>query len=257
MLRDVEPAVREVEADQADQFLAQRALLGDRKRPVEDERRRLALLVLHDAAQQVGQEAAQLGEQQVDALGATARLELVEQCVVERRAERGGLGFADLAHHGQHLGERGQQRLEVLVLAGLAPGHLAGRGGVRARLDEGGGQCAFMHPGAAHLAQVGGAPRIEVVGALFRPPQQLGHVGRRDHAVGDDAQGGELVGAVLAGALGHHGRAIPVQDRTGAMDGAQPGEAAFQLGIGIVGDHDASLGLTFVRPPTVSRPFSQ
>ncbi len=41
------------------------------------------------------------------------------------------------------------------------------------------------------------------------------------------------------------------------MDGAQPGEAPFQLGIGVVGDHGASLGLTFVRPAMVSRPFSQ
>ena len=101
-----------------------------------------------------------------------------------------------------------------------------------------------MHPRAAHLAQVGGAPRIEAARALLRPRQQIRHVGRRDHAVRDDAQRGELIGAVFAGAFGHHRRAIPVQDRAGAIDGAQPGKAAFQLGIGIVGDHV----LTFVRP---------
>ena len=175
----------------------------------------------------------------------------------ERGAERGGLGLADAAHHGQHLAERRQQRLEVGVLLGLAPDHLAGRAGAGARLDQVGRQRAFVDPEPPHLAQVGGAPAIESLGPLLRPRQQLGHVGGRDHAVGDHAQGRELVGAVLAGARRHHGRAVPVQDRAGAIDGAQPREAAFELGIGIVGDHGASLGLTLVRPATVSRPFSQ
>ena len=226
MRRDVEPAVGEIEADQADQLLAQLALL---RRP-ETGRRAASgsgsrLWRSMTRPQQVGQEAAQLGEQRVDALGAAARLELVEQRVVERRAERRRLGLADPAHDGQHLGKRRQQRLEVVVLPGLAPGHLAGRGGARARLDELGRQRAFMHPRAAHLAQVGGAPGIEAARALLRPRQQIGHVGRRDHAVRDDAQRGELVGAVFAGAFGHHGRAIPVQDRAGAIDGAQPAQS--------------------------------
>ena len=214
-------------------------------------------LPFHDAAQQVGQEGAQLAEQRVDARRAAARLELVEQRVVERGAERGGLGLADAAHHGQHLAERRQQRLEVGVLLGLAPDHLAGRAGAGARLDQVGRQRAFVDPEPAHLAQVGGAPAIQSLGPLLRPRQQLGHVGGRDHAVGDHAQGRELIGAVLAGARRHHGRAVPVQDRAGAVDGAQPREAALELGIGIVGDHGASLGLTLVRPATVSRPFSQ
>ena len=253
MRRDVEPAVREVEADEADQLLAQLALLVDGKRPVERERRRLALLALQHASQQVGQEGAQLGEQHVDAGRTAARLELVEQRVIERGAECCRLGLADPAHDGQHLGKRRQQRLEVGILPGLAPHHLAGRRGTRARFHEVGRQGAFMHPGAPHLAQVRGAPRIELGGALLGPPQQLRHVGRRDHAVGDDAQSRKLVGAVFACAIRHHGRAIPVQDRTGAVDRTQPREAAFQLGIRVVGDHVG----TFVRPATVSRPFSQ
>ena len=257
MRRDVEPAVREVEAETAAHLLAELALLLDRERAVELERLAGAGLAFHDAAQEVGQEGAQLAEQLVDARRAAARLELVEQRVVERGAERGGLGLADAAHHGQHLAERRQQRLEVGVLLGLAPDHLAGRAGAGARLDQVGRQRAFVDPEPPHLAQVGGAPAIEALGPLLRPRQQLGHVGGRDHAVGDHAQGRELVGAVLAGARRHHGRAVPVQDRAGAIDRAQPREAAFELGIGIVGDHGASLGLTLVRPATVSRPFSQ
>ena len=236
------------------QLLAQLALLLDRERPVELERLAGACLALHDAAQKVGQESAQLAEQLVDARRAAARLELVEQRVVERGAERRRLGLADAAHHGQHLAERRQQRLEVGVLPGLAPDHLAGRRGAGARLDQVGRQRAFVDPQPAHLAQVGGAPAIEPLGPLLRARQQLGHVGGGDHAVGDHAQGRELVGAILAGARRHHGRAVPVQDRAGAVDGAQPREAALQLGIGIVGDHAS---LAFVRPATVSRPFSQ
>ena len=74
---------REIETDEADQVFAQLALLGHRKRAVEGKRRGLAPLLFHDAAEQARQEAAQLGEQRVDALGAAARLELVEQRVVD------------------------------------------------------------------------------------------------------------------------------------------------------------------------------
>ena len=98
---------------------------------------------------------------------------------------------------------------------------------------------------------------LEADGPLFRPRQQLGHVGGRDHAVGDDAQGRELVGAILAGAVRHHGRAVPVQDRARAIDRAHAPEAALQLGVRIVGDHAESPSFTLVRPFTASRPFSQ
>ena len=235
--RDVEPAVMEVEADPADQLLAELALRLDRERPLERQDRRQPLLVLQHAAQQVGQESAQLGEQRIDARRPATGLELVEQRIVERGAECGGLGLADTAHQGQHLRERRQQRLEVGVLLGRPPGELAGAAGPRTRLDQVGRERAFMHPGAAHIAQVRLPPGIERGPALLRARQQLGHVGGRDDLVGDHAQGGELIGAIVTGAVGHHGRTVPVQDRRGAADGAQPREAALKLGIRIVGDH--------------------
>src|SRR4029450_6708814 len=99
------------------------AVLLDRDRPVElDWLARLRLL-LHDAAQKVGQEAAPFAEQLVDARRATPRLDLVEQRLIERGAERRRLGLADAAHDSQHLTERRQQRLEVGGLLGLAPDH--------------------------------------------------------------------------------------------------------------------------------------
>ncbi len=251
MRRDVEAAVVEVEADAADQLLAQPALRLDGERAFERQRIGLALLAFEHAAQQVGQEAAQLVEQNVDARGASARLELVEQRVVERGAQRRGLGLTDAAHDVQHFGERRQQRLEVGVLLGRAPGQLAGRTGARARLDEVGRQGALMHPGTAHLAQVGGLPGIERGPALLRACEKIGHLGRGDDLVGDDAQGRELVGAILAGAVRHHGRTIPVQDRRGAADGAQPREAALQLGIGIVGDHVDLPAPVDLQPPVL------
>ena len=69
MRRDVEPAVREVEADQADQLLAQLALL---RRPGTARRAASGLPARAwrsmTRPQQAGQEGAQLGEQRVDAL---------------------------------------------------------------------------------------------------------------------------------------------------------------------------------------------
>ena len=252
MGRDVEAAVMKVEADPADQLLAQPALRLDRERAFQRQRFGPAVLALDHAPQQIGQEAAQLVEQGVDARRAPARLEFVEQRVVERGAECRGLGLADATHDVQDFGERRQQRLEVGILLRRTPGQLAGRAGPRAGLDEVGRQGTLMHPGAAHLAQVGGLPRVERGPALLRARQEIGHLRRGDHLVGDHAQRRELVGAIAAGAVGHHGRAIPVQDRRRATDIAQPGEAALELGIGIVGDHGV-----LRRPLISSRPFSQ
>ena len=253
MGRDVEPSVMKIEAEAARHLLAQPALRIDGERAVEGDDRGKLLLALEHAAEQIGQKGPEFGENDIDARRTAARFEFVEQGVIERCAECCGLGLADAAHDRQHFSECRQQRLEIGVRPGRPPGMLAGIAGARTGLDEIARQGAFMHPAAPHLVQVGGLPRIEPGGALLRPRQQFGHVGRHHDLVGDPAEGCELVGAVFAGAVGHHGRAIPVQDRAGAVDRAHAGKAALQFGIRIIDDH----GCCFVRPAISNHPFSQ
>jgi hypothetical protein len=101
-------------------------------------------------------------------------------------------------------------------------------------LDQVRRQRRGVDPGVTHLAQVRGTPDIEGAPALLGARQEIAHVGGHHQLVRDHAQGGELVGAILARALGHHGRAVPVQDRTRAIDRAHAAEAALELGVGIV-----------------------
>ncbi len=199
----------------ADQLLAQPALRLDRERPVERRAARQPLLAFdaRGPADRAGKQRSSANSC-VDARRTATRLELVEQRVIERGAERRGLGLADAAHDVQHFGEGRQQRLEVGVLLGRTPGQFAGRRRRACAPRPGRPAARFRAPRTG--ASRAGWPAASGSSAalpLLRPRQQVGHVGRGDHLVGDDAQGRELVGAILAGAVRHHGRAVPVQDR--------------------------------------------
>jgi hypothetical protein len=219
-------------SDRRHQPLGQRPLLVEGERPLERHRLGRRRLALHDLAQETGQEVGQIVEDGVDACRGAAGLELVEQGVVGRAAQRRGLGGCGLAHQAEQLLQLGQHHGEVGLGAGLAPDHLAGVAGPAQGLDQGRLQRGLVQPAAAHLAQIGARPGVEARRAVLGRGEEIGQRRIGDQLVAGQIEGGELFGARLRAARGHHGRGVPLQQTGRLAERAQALEARFQVLIG-------------------------
>ena len=141
----------------------------------------------------------------------------VEQRVVGLQAQRGAGDARRLANQPDHLLELRRQSGEVGVPARVAPGHLALRRRARHGLDEGRLERMGVAVLAAHLAQVGTLPGLEI-GLGLGPGELLAGLGMDQEVVGEALQRRELL-ATVGGRLPRHddGR-IPVQDRERTLD---------------------------------------
>ena len=228
----VEPPALEIEAERPHQRFADRALRRHREGAGDRRRRAVARLALAGGADEVRQLGPQGIEHRVDAGAAQAGVVLVEERVVGREAERLALGAADLAGEAQHVLQVGLQDREVARGAGLAPGHLGGRGRLGLRFDEVARDRGSVGMGAAHLAQVRRLPGVERSRAGFGLGQEVGGGGSHQQLVRQAAQGGELLGAARRGARRHQGLGVPAEDAGGVPEGAEAGEEAFERGVG-------------------------
>jgi hypothetical protein len=153
VVADVQPPAVEVEPDPLHDRQPQPALPLDRERPLRDDHP-FAPLALDRRLHRVRKERAQVGEQQIDAGAARARLEAVQERVVAAQPQPAGQRIGHLALAGHHLAQQRQQGGPVVLRAQRAPGLLAARVGARRGLDQVGGQAGLAHPAPLHLAQV-------------------------------------------------------------------------------------------------------
>ena len=219
----VEPAALEVEPGTGHELAGEHLLPVGREGARGPDRVRLGTLAGQDGVDQGRQLGCQLLEERDDDGIAQVWLVGVEQGVVGAEAERGPGQRTGLAGEADHLLELRGEHGEVGLRAGLAPGHLAGGGGTRQRLDQGRLQRVGMAVLAAHLAQVRLLPGVEVrlvVGA----GQVIAGLGMGEEVVGQALQGGQLLAAGGCGQLRHHHRRVPVQDGERTLDVADAAE---------------------------------
>ncbi len=117
--------------------------------------------------------------------------------------------------------------------------------GARARLDQVGRHGALVHPEPAHLAQVGRPPGVERrVALLRRATAARACRGRRSCSWAITPKVASWSARSSLAPSGIMAERSQFRIAAGAADGAQPREAALELGIGIVGDHG---------PPSLAR----
>ena len=136
---------------------------------------------------------------------------LLEQRVVDLAAVVDAVALALLAGEVHDLGQCGDERREVVVLAGLLPALL--RFGLRLgeRLDEIVGELGRQVVIAAHLADVGrfGAALVVELRVLLALGDQITDLLARLALVDDPREGRCLLGACLGAGRGHVGLLIP------------------------------------------------
>jgi hypothetical protein len=189
-------------------------------------------LARDDLRDESRQEAREVVEQHVDVGGAPARLPLVEQRVVGIEAERRRLRLRHLAGEVEHAREVGQQAVEVVRRARLAPAHLADRDRLRIGLDQLGRHGAGMRQLAAHLLDIGALPGIQRRRFRRGGGDQVAGLGRGERLVMHDAQGRDLLAARLDAARRHHRRVVPLEHAHRVAELEQPLEARLRLAVG-------------------------
>jgi hypothetical protein len=126
VVADIETAVIEVEADPLHQLDPQPALALDGEGSLGHQHRGARLRV-HDLLDESRQEAPEPVEERGDGRRAPARLEAVDQSVVEAEAELAGQGGGHLALARHHLFQQRREGGPVALRAQGAPGLLAAR----------------------------------------------------------------------------------------------------------------------------------
>ena len=204
MVRDIEPAVRGLEANRVQQALGQGALDVGRKRPGERHRLRAGGLMGLCPLDEDRQKRLEVAEDGIDLRRAEVGIVTIEQRIVRRAAKHLGTRRGDLSDEAQHLIEQWGDAGEIVGAAGLAPGHLRGRSGARIRRGKIRRERRGAPPRPPHLAEVGGLPRAEIGRLGFVEEPGEGGIGQL--LVVDGGQGRQLLGPRLGSARRHHGR---------------------------------------------------
>ncbi len=205
----VKTAVLEVEAERRHQSLAKRLLPGRGK--VAPERQRLDLAT-EDALEKLRQELGERREQRVDLSGRDAGLVAVEERIVGRETECLALRRRLLAGEPHHLLERRAEQSEVGLLARLAPEHLGLRGGAHEGRDQLRGHRGGAPIAAAHLAQIGRLPCVQLAWSRLGLIEEIAGLGADQQLMDDLAQRRHLLGADRVAAPRHHDLMVPLQD---------------------------------------------
>ena len=192
------------------QPFAQRALSNDGKRAFQRQGLRFVRLQIHDPIEKSRQKSGKFVEQRIDPIGPRARFVDIHQGFVDRPTERFRprlTGAADEFEDGLEVGFDGRV---VVGHSGLAPGHFALAVGSCHRRNQIGFEGGRMHPSAAHLSQIGGAPGI-VRHLVLRRIEQVGHRRVRGLFVHDPSERGELFRPPRGTLAGHVHRPVPGQ----------------------------------------------
>ena len=212
----VEPAVREIKAEQPHHLLAERLLRRDGEGALWGEDG-VALLPLAHGLDEAGQPAREIAEDLVQPRARHAGLVQRQHGVIGAYPERLGAQGRHLSRQAHHLLEvRGKAR-PVVLLALAAPGVLALAAGQGERLHQLAWQQARILPVAFDLREVGALGRVQRFALGSGNP--VAQLGGGALAVDQHAELRHRLGAGLVAPLRHHGGLIP------AADGGQVGEA--------------------------------
>ncbi len=227
----VEPSAVEGEAEGAHHLDGERALLGGADL-ARDGQRRTAGLQLDDVADQGRQPRRERTEQPVDLGSEKAGTEAVDQRVVGLEAERLRQHLGLVARQCHDLLEVRHEQRKVGLLLGLEPADLGDRGGAGEARDQrdrrGDGAVAL----AAHLAQVGELPVLELPGRGLCALEQPRDARRGEQRVALRVERRELFAAHAGAAARHHHRGVPAQQTGRAPEGVQAPEFLLELLVG-------------------------
>ena len=158
--------------------------------------------------------------------------ESIDQRVVRRQAARLAEQRRLVAHQVDDFLEVRREQFEVIRLLGLDPKHLGARGGLGEPRNQRRRRCNGVIALAAHLAQIGERPILELRGPRFRALQQPCHFrcGEQGMVLGFERR--QLFAAHIGAAARHHHRGIPAQQRQRAAKRVQAAKFLFQLFVG-------------------------
>ncbi len=207
---------------------AQCPLLGGREPAREHPDRPLDLGVEHFRHQ--GRQAPrQRGEGAAEFLGEQAGGEFVGQRVVGLQPEMLPEHRGATARQLDHLGQMRRQHLEVTLLARLQPLGLGAGDGAREARDQRWRRRDRMIPLAAHLAQVGDLPVLQVLPARLGTIDQPRHARRAQQGVAFGLECRQLFAAHIRAGARHGDGRVPAQQRQRAAKRMQPAEFLLEL----------------------------
>ncbi len=228
MIALVEPAAVERKADLAQDVDRERALLRNTDL-AGDRQRRTAGLQLDRLADQVRQPAADHAEQLIDAFGQETGAEFVDQRIVGGQAERLRKHRGLVARERDDLLEVRREQREAVLLLGFEPAHLGQRGGLRQPGDQRQRRRDGVVALAAHFAQVGELPVLELRLVRLRALDQPRHLRRCEQRVAFRLEHRQLFATHVGAAARHHHGGVPTEHAGGAPEGVQPAELLFEL----------------------------
>ena len=159
---DVQPAVREVEADTFHQPHGEAALRCGRE-GARGGCRGQSHLAAQGGLDQIRQEIRDFIEQAIDLGDRSAWLVLVEQSLVRAGSEPLGFEGGDLAFDMEDSLQPRKHGGEVVLQTASAPDGFAFRAGARLGLDKRARHRCGVQPASAHLAQIGPLPLAELI----------------------------------------------------------------------------------------------